>query len=195
MRAPERQRWTLAHAQPPEFTLSRSQEQKPRLCQRGSLAGDFEGIGLEPKGTSARRMGGRVAREEEKMKRASRGLTGLLVIAWVVAPLGATAQLQRPNISDIAICNEEALAKAGTPSASPGPPPTVPPGPRSEPPGAPADTPTLAPKPGTQTDPSGSIVVQSPDPLLEGMGTEGLDDRTYRTAYRDCMAGRLRPGR
>jgi hypothetical protein len=125
------------------------------------------------------------------MKRASRGLTGLLVTAWVVAPLGATAQLQRPNISDIAICNEE----AGTPSASPGPPPTVPPGPRSEQPGAPADTRTLAPKPGTQTDPSGSIVVQSPDPLLEGMGTEGLDDRAYRAAYRACMAGRLRPGR
>ena len=115
--------------------------------------------------------------------------------AWVVAPLGATAQLQRPNISDIAICNEKALAKAGAPSASPGPPPTVPPGPRTEPPGAPADTPTLARKPGTQTDPSGSIIVQSPDPLIEGMATEGLDDRAYRAAYRDCMAGRLRPAR
>ncbi len=55
--------------------LSRSQEQKPRLCQRGSLAGDFEGIGLEPKDTSARRMGGRVAREEENMKRASNQIT------------------------------------------------------------------------------------------------------------------------
>lgn len=93
----------------------------------------------------------------------------------MVALVGTTAEAQRPNVSDIAVCNEEAQAKAGPPSASP-----------------PA---TVTPRPGTRTDPSGSIIVQSPDPLLEGMATEGLDDPAYQTAYRACMAGRLRERR
>jgi hypothetical protein len=93
----------------------------------------------------------------------------------IVALVGTTVEAQRPNVSDIALCNEQAQAKAGPPSASP-----------------PA---TVTPRPGTRTDPSGSIIVQSPDPLLEGMATDGLDDAAYRTAYRECMAGRLREAR
>lgn len=127
------------------------------------------------------------------MTRTSRTLTGLFVAASIVVPAGA-AQAQQPTISDIAICNEEAQAKAGSPSASPGPPPTAPPAPRAQPKEQ-ADAPTLTRKPGTQTDPSGSIIVQSPDPLLQGMATDGLTDPAYRTAYRDCMAGRLKRGR
>jgi hypothetical protein len=118
-------------------------------------------------------------------------LVGILVAAALAAP--AAAHAQRPTVSDIAACNEEAQAKA-SPSASPGPP-TAPPGRPADPPAAPrppADAPPLTRAPGTQTDPSGSIVVQSPDPLLEGMATEGIGDRGYRTAYRECMAGRLK---
>jgi hypothetical protein len=99
----------------------------------------------------------------------------------IIALVGMTAEAQRPNLSDIALCNEQAQAKAGPPSASP----PLPGRDRERAPG------TVTPRPGTRTDPSGSIIVQSPDPLLEGMAAEGLDDPAYRTAYRDCMAGRL----
>lgn len=101
----------------------------------------------------------------------------------IVMLIGTIAEAQRPNLSDIALCNEQAQAKAGPPSASPAP------GPPERAPG------TVTPPPGTRTDPSGSIIVQSPDPLLEGMATDGLDDPAYRTSYRACMAGRLRNGR
>jgi hypothetical protein len=116
----------------------------------------------------------------------SKILIGLLVTGVLVGPLGP-AQAQQPNLSDIASCNEQAQAKAGSPSTSP----PAHPGPAH--PGPPtANAPTLTPKPGTQTDSSGSIVVQSPDPLLQGMATDGLTDPAYRTAYRACMAGRVR---
>ena len=124
-------------------------------------------------------------------------LIALLVIVPLVGRLSA-ANAEQPNLSDIASCNEEAQAKAGSPSGSPSVPPALPPGPSTRQPAQPgpsADAPRLTPKPGTQTDPSGSIVVQSPDPLIVGMATEGLSDRAYRTAYRDCMGARLKPKR
>jgi uncharacterized Zn-binding protein involved in type VI secretion len=49
--------------------------------------------------------------------------------------------------------------------------------------------------PGTRegtTDPTGSIVTQSPDPLLKGMDAARVSDPAYRTAYRDCMQARMR---
>jgi hypothetical protein len=103
---------------------------------------------------------------------------GLAAVGWVAVALSA-AEAQQPNVTDIATCNEAAQAKAWSPSASPGPAPTAPLGPSIEPPAqprSPADAPTLRWRPGTQTDPSGSIVVQSPDPLLEGITTDGLAD-------------------
>ena len=95
-----------------------------------------------------------------------------LVIVFGVAPaVGA----QGVKLTDVAICNQEAHRRAGSPSAAP----------RA------GDKPrTLTPERGTQTDPSGSIITKSDDPLLEGMAAEGLADPAYRTAYRECMAAR-----
>jgi len=108
---------------------------------------------------------------------------GVLVAVAVVLVVTST-HAQQPSITDAATCNEAAQAKAGAGSASPAIPPTGPP--------SAANAPTLEPKAGTRTDPSGSIIVQSPDPLLEGMATNCLKDGAYRTAYRDCMAARLK---
>jgi hypothetical protein len=109
-----------------------------------------------------------------------------LLITASSGPLVAGTEARPPTISDIATCNQQAQAKAGNPSASPGPRRT---------PDTPAEAPRRAPRPGTQTDPSGSIVIRPSDPLLEGMATEGVDNPDYRSAYRDCMAGRLRSDR
>jgi len=38
-----------------------------------------------------------------------------------------------------------------------------------------------------KTDPTGSVVTESPDPLLKGMDAEKTNDPAYRAAYRDCM--------
>ena len=117
------------------------------------------------------------------MTTARRILIELLVTVPLVGPF-TPAHAQGPNLSDIAACNEEAQRKSASPSASPPAPPRPP-----------AAAPTLTPEPGTQTDPSGSFIVKSPDPLLEGMATEGLTNGAYRTAYRDCRGDRLKPKR
>jgi hypothetical protein len=100
-------------------------------------------------------------------------IVALAVVLGVAPAIGAQAR----NLTDAVVCNDEADRRAGIPSASPGA----------------GDKPrTLTPEPGTRTDPSGSIVAESRDPLLEGMAAEGLTDPAYRTAYRDCMAARAR---
>ena len=99
-----------------------------------------------------------------------------LAVAFGTPPaIGAQAR----NLTDAVVCNDEAHRRAGIPSASPG---------------ANVKPRTLTPEPGTRTDPSGSIVAESRDPLLEGMAAEGLADPAYRTAYRDCMAARAGRG-
>ena len=45
--------------------------------------------------------------------------------------------------------------------------------------------------PGEQTDPSGSVIAKTPDPLVKGMDATKADDPQYRAAYRDCMRARL----
>src|SRR2546427_137809 len=45
---------------------------------------------------------------------------------------------------------------------------------------------------GEKTDPSGSIITESPDPLLKGMDAGKANDSAYRAAYRACMKARLR---
>ena len=105
----------------------------------------------------------------------------IVVFAFVgvLAILGAVtaSSAQSGNLTSIVVCNEEASQRAGNPSASPET--------REKPS-------TLRPEPGTRTDPSGSIVTEAKDPLLEGMAAEGLTDAAYRAAYRECMAARAK---
>ena len=93
----------------------------------------------------------------------------------LVVTAASMVSAQGATLTDVAICNEAAHRRAGSPSASPG---TI-------------DRPqTVTPERGTRTDPSGSIIAKSNDPLLEGMAAAGLGDPAYRTAYRECMAAR-----
>jgi hypothetical protein len=95
-----------------------------------------------------------------------------------ISLVSAAAAAQAPDLSDIAACNNEAQLRVSGPSGSPGMTTT-------------GRRPALKPAPPpTQTDPSGSIVTRSPDPLLRGMATDGLDDPAYRAAYRECMSKR-----
>ena len=107
----------------------------------------------------------------------------VLVVMLVMGGWAAAAQAQKqPNVSDIATCNNEANAAAGTPSALPRPP---------QPPGLP-DAPNVpapaagGPSAGT-TDSTGQLVTRPADPLLQGMAAARVDDAAYRAAYRDCM--------
>jgi hypothetical protein len=107
-------------------------------------------------------------------------------LAAVLVTTGS-AQAQVPfTVSDIARCNHEATAKAGTPGALPESRPRAP------------DTAQMldaregvpASSGGQKSDPSGAIIMQSPDPLLLGMDAERASDPAYRAAYRECMAQR-----
>ena len=97
-------------------------------------------------------------------------IIGLMLVLAVAPAVGA-----QTNLTDVALCNEVAHRRVGAPSASPST--------REKPP-------SLMPERGTRTDPSGSIVAEAPDPLLEGMAADGLRDPAYRGAYRECMAAR-----
>ena len=132
----------------------------------------------------------------------------LTVVAVVVATATPGLAQVEPTVTDIAACNDEAAGRTGHPGALPGPRPGPGgigrmPGPRegSPPTGGveqPAQPrgPILAPPAGSgtgqKTDPSGSVITQSPDPLLKGMDAERVSDPAYRTAYRDCMQRRMR---
>ena len=94
-------------------------------------------------------------------------------------------EAQQPTLSDIALCNEQATKQTGG-SALPGPQPGM----REPRAGA-----AFAGQTREKTDPSGSIITESPDPLVTGMDAGKADDRRYRTAYRDCMRQRMGPGR
>src|SRR5438132_7855096 len=85
-------------------------------------------------------------------------------------------EAQQPTLSDIALCNEEAMKQTAG-SALPGPQP------RREPRAGAASEGQAREK----TDPSGAIITESPDPLVRGMDAGKVDDPSYRTAYRDCM--------
>jgi hypothetical protein len=99
-----------------------------------------------------------------------------------VGPAGAAD----PTLTDIATCNEQAAA-ATSGSALP----------RRDRPGPPeASAPIvegehdLPPRGGEKSDPTGSIVTDSPDPLVKGMDAQKAGDPAYRTAYRACMQKR-----
>jgi hypothetical protein len=121
-------------------------------------------------------------------------LIGTVAILVVTA---GVVRAQGPAIGDIALCNEEATRKTGG-SALPGPPP-APDRETRRGPGASAPRNPRAPEPlpvapgerrGERTDPSGSVITESPDPLLQGMDASRADDEAYRTAYRECMRQR-----
>jgi hypothetical protein len=106
-----------------------------------------------------------------------------LAAAMLLGSVGFV-EAQQPTLSDIALCNEQATSQAGG-SALPGP--RLLREPRT---GAASDGRTRE-----KTDPSGSIITESPDPLVTGMDAGKADDARYRTAYRECMRHRVRPGR
>ena len=131
--------------------------------------------------------------------------------AVLVTSIASPALGQRePTLSDIAGCNEQAAARTsgsalphpGAPSpdakprvaprgdATPGivPGPTDPgvgkaPAPKTPMPGSGG--------PGEKSDPSGSVITETPDPLSKGMDASKADDPQYRSAYRDCMRSKL----
>jgi hypothetical protein len=92
----------------------------------------------------------------------------LLLLSTAFLVFSGPAAAQQPTLSDIAACNEYAVAKT-TPSPLAG--------------GA-----SLAAA--EETDPSGSVITKSPDPLVIGMDAGRADDLVYRAAYRLCMARR-----
>lgn len=121
---------------------------------------------------------------------------------------------REPTLSDIAGCNEQAAARtSASPSPHPGarpetarqdasgPPradvtPGVVPGSGDRAVGQAPRARAAAPAPGTggpgeKTDPSGSIITETPDPLVKGMDASKADDARYRAAYRDCMRPRV----
>lgn len=109
----------------------------------------------------------------------SANVLALILATSILAPA-------QPDLSDVATCNEEAQTKAGGPSAAPGPGPG-----RRTPP----KTPAAPPLRGEKTDPSGTVITGTPDPLLEGMAADRADDPAYRTAYRECMQRQTHRGR
>jgi hypothetical protein len=128
-----------------------------------------------------------------------------IVAALLPATLVVAAE---PTLSDIAGCNQQAAQKTGA-NALPAPPGApgrelaqrAPDGsrePRELPAhggipvaGAPGTTATPPSANrgggGEKTDPTGSVITQSPDPLLKGMDADKANDQAYRAAYRECM--------
>ena len=96
-----------------------------------------------------------------------------------------------PTLADIAACNEAAAARTGG-SALPRAAAPAPPAGGS----APSVERELPRQGGSEkSDPTGSIVIDSPDPLAKGMDAQRASDPAYRTAYRDCMKKRAERSR
>lgn len=118
-----------------------------------------------------------------------RTLGAAALAAAVVMPFGAVARAAEPTLADIAGCNEEAAARTGAAAL-----------PRA---GATTDGAPIVqgerelPKAGARekSDPTGSIVTESADPLAKGMDAQRAKDPAYRAAYRACLQTRLSPGR
>ena len=106
----------------------------------------------------------------------------LVAIVAVVLPTAAAVGAAEPTLSDIASCNQQAAQKTGA-SALPaqGGVPVAGAG------RAGAQPAQSGLKAGEKTDPTGSFITQSPDPLLRGMDADKAEDTAYREAYRACM--------
>ena len=124
-----------------------------------------------------------------------RTLGAAALAAAVVMPFGSVARAAEPTLADIAGCNEEAASRTGAaalPRAGATAPGTTSAG------AAPiVEGERELPKAGTRekSDPTGSIVTESADPLVKGMDAQRAKDPAYRTAYRACMQTRLSPSR
>jgi hypothetical protein len=117
-------------------------------------------------------------------------IAAALVVAVLLAPMPG-AHAADPTLADVAGCNEEASART-TGSALP----------RPDRPDARAGAPivegerSLPPQGrGEKSDPTGSIVTDSADPLVRGMDAQRAGDPAYRAAYRECMQHRGVPSR
>jgi len=141
------------------------------------------------------------------------GRTFTAFLAMIAALLpAASVSAAEPTLTDIAGCNQEAAQRTGA-SALPAPPGSpgkelakrAPDG-SSEPRELPAhggvpvagEPDSRATRPGARaeggaekTDPSGSVITQSRDPLLKGMDAEKAGDAAYRAAYRECMRSKI----
>ena len=107
------------------------------------------------------------------MGKVTRALVGAIVASLVSAAVGVYAQT--PTSADFAACNTDAQAamKAGTAS------PTTKDYVRVES----ARTDSAA----TWTTWTGPIRMESSDPQLIGMATDGITDTAYQATYRTCM--------
>ena len=109
-------------------------------------------------------------------------------LLWATAAGAAT-----PTLTDIAACNEEAAARTSA-SALPAPPGPGP-RPRAQAPIVQGERDLPRQAGGEKSDPTGSVVAESPDPLATGMDAQRASDPAYRAAYRECLKGRLGGGR
>jgi len=107
------------------------------------------------------------------MRKVMRGLVGAIVASLVSAAVGVYAQT--PTDADFAACNTDAQAamKAGTAN------PTTKDYVRVES----VRTDSAA----TWTTWIGPISMESSDPQLTGMATDGITDAAYQATYRTCM--------
>jgi len=115
------------------------------------------------------------------------------VFAAAVALPPMSALAADPTLTDIAACNEQAAAQTGGSALPRAATPTAPPAG-----GAPIvegerDLPKRAGS--EKSDPTGSIVTESTDPLVKGMDAQKASDPAYRTAYRECMKTRVERSR
>jgi len=104
-----------------------------------------------------------------------RSASAVALAAAVLLLPAASGIAAEPTLTDIASCNEQAVAKTSG-AALPRldvPAPQLPPAGRGE-----------------KSDPTGSIVTDSSDPFVKGMDAQKADDPAYRTAYRECMQRR-----
>lgn len=121
-----------------------------------------------------------------------RMLGAVAIAAALVIPFAPAARAAEPTLADIASCNEQATAKTSG-SALPG---SVRPAPPAA--GAPIveGERNLPKKAGNEkSDPTGSIVTDSDDPLVKGMDAQRTSDPAYREAYRACMRARASQSR
>jgi hypothetical protein len=108
------------------------------------------------------------------MRNVTRALVGALVASLVAAAVSVYAEV--PTAADFAACNTDAQAamKAGSPAT-----PTIKDYVRAQS----ARTDGAA----AWTTWVGPIRMESADPQLMGMATEGITDAAYQATYRTCM--------
>jgi hypothetical protein len=121
-----------------------------------------------------------------------RTLGAIALAPALVTPFAPAALAVEPTLSDIASCNEQATAKTSA-SALPGSVKPTPPTASAPIVEGERDLPRKAGS--EKSDPTGSIVTDSDDPLAKGMDARRANDPAYRAAYRACMRARTSQSR